>query len=72
MEDLEYKLNKILKPYRQFEHDQSIEIAEDVEMNIDMLKAMIGERFYELTFFVRIANKVTNFLNSLEKQGDAK
>ena len=54
MEDLEYKLNKILKLYRQFEQDQSIEIAEDVEMNIDMLKAMIGERFYELTFFVRI------------------
>lgn len=72
MEDLEYKLNKILKLYRQFEHDQSIEIAEDVEMNIDMLKAMIGERFYELTFFVRIANKVTQFLNSLAKEGDAK
>lgn len=72
MEDLEYKLNKILKLYRQFETDQSIETAEDVELNIDMLKAMIGERFYELTFFVRIANKVTNFLNSLEKKGDAK
>ena len=71
MEDLEFKLNKILKLYRQFEHDQSIEIAEDVEMNIDMLKAMIGERFYELTFFVRIANKVTKFLNSLEKKGAA-
>ena len=71
MEDLEFKLNKILKLYRQFEHDQSIEIAEDVEMNIDMLKALIGERFYELTFFVRIANKVTNFLNSLEKKGAA-
>ena len=71
MEDLEYKLNKILKLYRQFEHDQSIEIAEDVEMNIDMLKAMIGERFYELSFFVRIANKVTQFLNSLEKKGAA-
>ena len=71
MEDLEYKLNKILKLYRQFEHDQSIEIAEDVEMNIDMLKAMIGERFYELTFFGRIANKVTKFLNSLEKEGAA-
>ena len=71
MEDLEYKLNKILKLYRQFEPDQSIEIAEDVEMNIDMLKAMIGERFYELTFFVRIANKVTKFLNSLEKEGAA-
>ena len=71
MEDIEYKLNKILKLYRQFEHDQSIEIAEDVEMNIDMLKAMIGERFYELTFFVRIANKVTKFLNSLEKKGAA-
>ena len=36
-----------------------------------MLKAMIGERFYELTFFVRIANKVTKFLNSLEKEGAA-
>ena len=71
MEDLEYKLNKILKLYRQFEHDQSIEIAEDVELNIDLLKAMIGERFYELTFFVRIANKVTKFLNSLEKEGAA-
>lgn len=71
MEDLEYKLNKILKLYRQFETDQSIETAEDVELNIDMLKAMIGERFYELTFFVRIANKVTNFLNSLEKKGAA-
>ena len=71
MEDIEFKLNKILKLYRQFEHDQSIEIAEDVEMNIDMLKAMIGERFYELTFFVRIANKVTKFLNSLEKEGAA-
>ena len=71
MEDLECKLNKILKLYRQFEHDQSIEIAEDVEMNIDILKAMIGERFYELTFFVRIANKVTKFLNSLEKEGAA-
>lgn len=71
MEDLEFKLNKILKLYRQFEHDQSIEIAEDVEMNIDMLKAMIGERFYELTFFVRIANKVTKFLNSQEKEGAA-
>lgn len=42
----------------------------DVEMNIDMLKAMIGER-YELTFFVRTASKVTNFLNSLEKEGAA-
>ena len=71
MEDIEFKLNKILKLYRQFEHDQSIEIAEDVEMNIDMLKAMIGERFYELTFFVRIANKVTKFLNALEKEGAA-
>ena len=36
-----------------------------------MLKAMIGERFYELTFFVRIASKVTQFLNSLEKEGAA-
>ena len=71
MEDLECKLNKILKLYRQFEQDQSIEIAEDVEMNIDMLKAMIGERFYELTFFVRISNKITKFLNSLEKEGAA-
>ena len=71
MEDIEYKLNKILKLYRQFEQDQSIESAEDVEMHIDMLKAMIGERFYELTFFVRIANKVTKFLNSLEKEGAA-
>ena len=71
MEDLEYKLNKILKLYRQFEQDQSIESAEDVEMNIDMLKAIIGERFYELTFFVRISNKITKFLNSLEKEGAA-
>lgn len=71
MEDIEFKLNKILKLYRQFEHDQSIEIAEDVEMNIDMLKAMIGERFYELTFFVRISNKITKFLNALEKEGAA-
>lgn len=71
MEDLEFKLNKILKLYRQFEHDQSIDTAEDVEMNIDMLKAMIGERFYELTFFVRISNKITKFLNSLEKEGAA-
>lgn len=71
MEDLEFKLNKILNLYRQFEQDQSIEIAEDVEMNIDMLKAMIGERFYELTFFVRISNKITKFLNSLEKEGAA-
>lgn len=71
MNDIESKLNKILKLYRQFEHDQSINIAEDVEMNIDMLKAMIGERFYELTFFVRISNKVTQFLNSLEKKGAA-
>ena len=71
MEDLECKLNKILKLYRQFEQDQSVEIAEDVEMNIDMLKAMIGERFYELTFFVRISKKITNFLNSLEKEGAA-
>ena len=71
MEDLEFKLNKILKLYRQFEQDSSIETAEDVEMNIDMLKAMIGERFYELTFFVRIANKVTKFLNSQEKEGAA-
>ena len=71
MEDIEFKLNKILKLYRQFEHDQSIEIAEDVEMNIDMLKAMIGERFYELTFFVRISNKITKFLNLLEKEGAA-
>lgn len=37
-----------------------------------MLKAMIGERFYELTFFVRISNEVTSFLNSLAKEGDAK
>ena len=71
MEDIEYKLNKILKLYRQFEKDQSIDIAEDVEMNIDMLKAMIGERFYELTFFVRISTKITKFLNSLEKEGAA-
>ena len=71
MEDLEYKLNKILKLYRQFEQDQSIESAENVEMTIDMLKAMIGERFYELTFFVRISNKITKFLNSLEKEGAA-
>ena len=71
MEDIEYKLNKILKLYRQFEQDQSIESAENVEMTIDMLKAMIGERFYELTFFVRISNKITKFLNSLEKKGAA-
>ena len=71
MEDIEYKLNKGLKLYRQFEEDQSIEIAEDVEMSIDMLKAMIGERFYELTFFVRISKKITKFLNSLEKEGAA-
>ena len=71
MEDSEFKLNKILKLYRQFEHDQSIEIAEDIELSIDMLKAMIGERFYELTFFVRISNKITKFLNSLEKEGAA-
>ena len=71
MEDLEYKLNKILKLYRQFQSDPSQEIAEDIELSIDMLKAMIGERFYELTFFVRISNKVTQFLNSLEKEGAA-
>ena len=40
-------------------------------MNIDMLKAMIGKRFDGLAFFVRIANKVTKFLNSLEKEGAA-
>ena len=66
MEELEDRLNKILKLYRQFQSDPSQEIAEDIELSIDMLKAFIGDQFYTLTFFSRIQREVTRWLDGNE------
>ena len=66
MEELEDRLNKILKLYRQFQSEPSQEIAEDIELRIDMLKACIGDQFYTLTFFSRIQREVTRWLDGKE------
>ena len=66
MEELEDRLNKILKLYRQFQSEPSQEIAEDIELRIDMLKACIGAQFYTLTFFSRIQREVTRWLDGKE------
>lgn len=66
MEELEDRLNKILKLYRQFQSDPSREIAEDIELSIDMLKACMGDQFYTLTFFSRIQREVTCWLDGKE------
>ena len=66
MEELEDRLNKILKLYRQFQSDPNQEIAEDIELRIDMLKACIGDQFYTLTFFSRIQREVTSWLDRKE------
>ena len=66
MEELEDRLNKILKLYRQFQSDPSQELAEDIELNIDMLKAFMGDQFYTLTFFSRIQREVTSWLDGKE------
>ena len=66
MEELEDRLNKILKLYRQFQSDPNQEIAEDIELRIDMLKACIGDQFYALTFFSRIQREVTRWLDGKE------
>ena len=76
MNELEDRLNKILKLYRQFQSDPSQEIAEDIELSIDMLKACIGDQFYTFTFFCRIQREVTQWLNrkethAYEKEGAA-
>ena len=66
MEELEERLNKILKLYRQFQSDPNQEIAEDIELRIDLLKACIGDQFYTLTFFSRIQREVTRWLDGNE------
>lgn len=66
MEELEDRLNKILKLYRQFQSDPNQEIAEDIELRIDLLKACIGDQFYTLTFFSRIQREVTRWLDGKE------
>lgn len=66
MEEIEERLNKILKLYRQFQSEPSQEIAEDIELKIDMLKACIGDQFYTLTFFSRIQREVTRWLDGKE------
>ena len=66
MEELEDRLNKILKLYRQFQNEPSQEIAEDIELSIDLLKACIGDQFYTLTFFSRIQREVTRWLDGKE------
>lgn len=68
MEELEDRLNKILKLYRQFQSDPSQEIAEDIELSIDMLKACMGDQFYTLTFFSRIQREITSYLDNLATQ----
>ena len=68
MEELEDRLNKILKLYRQFQSEPSQEIAEDIELSIDMLKACIGDQFYTLTFFSRIQREITAYLDNLATQ----
>ena len=71
LNNMYYMLDKILKLYEQFEKDQSIDTAEDILCNIDLFKAMVGERFCNFGYHVMIENKVTKFLNSLEKKGAA-
>ena len=66
MEELEKRLNRILKLYRQFQSDPSQEIAEDIELSIDMLKVCMGNQFYTLTFFSRIQREVTRWLDGNE------
>ena len=70
MEEIEDRLNKILKLYRQFQSDPSQEIAEDIELSIDMLKACMGDQFYTLTFFSRIQREVTRWLDGKEMPAD--
>ena len=66
MEELEDRLNKILKLYRQFQSDPNQQDAEEIELRIDMLKACIGDQFYTLTFFSRIQREVTRWLDGKE------
>ena len=66
MEELEDRLNKILKLYRQFQSDPNKQDAEEIELSIDLLKACIGDQFYALTFFSRIQREVTRWLDGKE------
>lgn len=66
MEELEDRLNKILKLYRQFQSDPNKQDAEEIELSIDMLKACMGDQFYTLTFFSRIQREVTRWLDGNE------
>ena len=68
MNDIEETLQKILKMYRQWQSDQTRELAEEIEIKLDLLKATIGDRFYELNFFARIGTEVTRFLNGLQRK----
>ena len=43
-------------------------MAEEIEIKLDLLKATIGDRFYELNFFARIGAEVTRFLNGLQRK----
>ena len=71
LNNMEYILNEILRLDEQFERDQSIDTAKDIAFNIDLFKAIVGKRFCNFGYFVMIENKVTTFLNSLEKKGAA-
>ena len=68
MNDIEETLQKTLKMYRQWQSDQTREMAEEIEIKLDLLKAEIGDRFYELNFFARIGAEVTRFLNGLQRK----
>ena len=43
-------------------------MAEEIEIKLDLLKATIGDRFYELNFFARIGTEITRFLNDLQRK----
>ena len=68
----ESDLIKLQKRYAEFADSPSAQLAAEIEMGCDMLKAALGDRFYDLRHFNRISNEVSRYLDKedLEKMND--
>lgn len=58
-------LLKLQKMYEEFEDSPSEQLAADIELKCDMLKLALGDRFYDLRHFLRIANTTSQYLDDL-------
>ena len=63
---------KIQKLYAEFEENPSRQLAVDIELKCDIAKLALGDRFYDLRHFNRIAIEVSRYLDKedLEKMSD--